>query len=166
MVLGARHAAYAAIAFAISCGGTSESPVVDASTDTTLTDAMSIDSAIDAPVADTSPAPDAAGPDAGADATVDAGCSNTGVPVASCQSDAGYCVDYVGAGWTSSNIAGCTAEAGALLVWDAGCSTTGQIGTCAVGQAPYGLIERCYPPLGPNQCQGICLIVDGGYCPN
>lgn len=169
MVLGARHAAYTAIAFALSCGGTSESPP-DASTDATLPDSTLPDSASDTFVPDTSPTPDAAvadaGADAAADATSDASCSNTGVAVASCQFDAGFCFDYTGSGWNSSNIAGCNAEAGARLVLDAGCPTTGQIGTCGVGQPPYEFIERCYPPFGPNQCLGFCLIFDGGYCPN
>jgi len=164
MVLGARHAAYAAIAFAISCGGTSESPVPDASTDSTLTDSTLPDSANDTFVADTSPPPT----DSGADAASDAGCTNTGVSVGSCrQLDAGFCFDYVGSGWTPTFAGtGCNPEAGALLVWDAACPTDGQVGSCSVGQPPSQFIERCYPPFGPNQCQGFCLIVDGGYCPN
>ncbi len=154
----------ALILVAIACGG-SESSSTDAGVDATI-----VDSSKDTLVADSAARPDVNVTDAGIDAAddaPDAPCAINVVAAASCHYDAGICFEYVGSGWNPGNVsAGCSPEAGTSLVWDAGCPTLGRIGSCGVTLGALELVERCYPPFSSNQCQGLCLIIDGGYCPN
>ena len=159
---------YAMVSLAVACGGTSESSSPDASgVDATLPDAGT-DTLV---AADTSPLPDSAVLDASmdvADEATDAACAINVTAVAKCENEAGFaCLEYVGSGWTPANFAaGCSVDSGYVAVWDAACPTTGRIGSCASGQGACEFVERCYPPFNSNQCQGLCLFSDGGYCPN
>lgn len=122
------------------------------------------------------------GVDAGGDATTDASNTNDAASdvvvggdasfldvesFGACESDGGYCFDYVGSGWTPSVAAeGCNADAGVTLVWDASCATAGRTGSCTIGSGAYEFVERCYLPLTTTQCDGLCVIFDGGFYPN
>jgi hypothetical protein len=88
--------------------------------------------------------------------------------VGSCESDSGwFCFDYVGDAWTPTLAATiCNPDAGDTLVWAAACPTSGRTGSCVVSGGSYEFVERCYPPFSTQQCDGLCLIFDGGFYPN
>jgi hypothetical protein len=112
-----------------------------------------------------------AGADAGQDSPADAlsdvldgSCDLDVFVVARCHElDAGYCFDYNG-NWAPDGAEPYCPESG-TLEWDAACPSQGRTGSCYSDPGGYGLALRCYSPITPQQCLGICLIVDGGFCP-
>lgn len=109
--------------------------------------------------------------DASPDVIADASDASSYLDVQSsgaCEFEAGYfCFDYVGNAWTPALAAtSCNADAGDVLLWDASCATAGRTGSCVVGAASYEFVERCYQPFSTQQCDGLCLIFDGGFYPN
>jgi hypothetical protein len=103
---------------------------------------------------------------AAADAPGDAPCAPSVTITGSCSFvEAGYCLDYTGP-WPE-NIAASACPEGGAFDWDASCPTQARTGSCYVDyQGGLGSAERCYPPLMAQQCQTVCSILDGGFCPN
>lgn len=142
----------------VACGDAAVTALGDSGAETGA-DATVRDAGFDV-IADTSSAEDTSPI---VDASPDVPCSINVVVVASCQYDAGLCTDFAGPNWSADTPA--CPDSG-TFVWDASCPTLGRVGSCGVSIGQQQIIERCYPPFGPNQCQGLCLILDGGYCPN
>jgi hypothetical protein len=105
--------------------------------------------------------------DAAADAPDDSPCAPAITITGNCADvDGAYCIDYTGP-WPQNIAASACPEAGTIFTWDAACPTQARTGTCYSDYGGgLGGAERCYPPLTTQQCQGLCLILDAGFCPN